>query len=139
MLLASEVSNGWSLPAFYGFTGGGYTGRFISIKEMAVVLLFMNKESMSWFEKGGVQLKDKKKAVAGPVGSVTDGQRKELAGAGILSYVYSDSKLKGNNFGTTFKNFLLNPDNNINKPIYGMKGREVLAGQPVECQQFPTA
>jgi lipid-binding SYLF domain-containing protein len=136
-VISARTSEGWSLPAFYGFTGGGYTGKFISIEEMAVVLLFMNKEAMAWFEKGGVQLKDRKKAVAGPVGTVSDEQRKELAGAGILSYVYSDSKLKGNNFGTTFKNFLLNPDNNINKPIYGMKGREVLAGKAVEMSTVP--
>lgn len=137
-VISARTSEGWSLPAFYGFTGGGYTGKFISIEEMAVVLLFMNKEVMASFEKGGVQLKDRKKAVAGPVGSVTDEQRKELAGAGILSYVYSNSKLKGNNFGTTFKNFLVNPDNNINKPMYGMKGREVLAGKPVDTSTLPS-
>lgn len=51
-VISARTSDGWSLPAFYGFTGGGYTGKFISIEEMAVVLLFTNKEAMSWFEKG---------------------------------------------------------------------------------------
>jgi hypothetical protein len=26
----------------------------------------------------------------------------------------------------------LNPDNNINNPVYGMKGREVLAGKQID-------
>ncbi len=35
------------------------------------------------------------------------------------------------------KNFLLNPDNKINKPLYGIKGREVLAGQKIDPQTLP--
>jgi hypothetical protein len=60
-----------------------------------------------------------------------------LAGANIFGYVYSESKLIGTNFGTTFKQFLLNPDNNINKPMYGMKGREVLAGKKIDPTILP--
>jgi hypothetical protein len=41
--------------------------------------------------------------------------------------------LSGKAFGKSFwKSFLLNPDNNINTPLYGMKGREVLAGKKIE-------
>ena len=32
---------------------------------------------------------------------------------------------------------MLDPDNNINKPLYGMKGREVLAGKDVTKPSLP--
>jgi len=35
------------------------------------------------------------------------------------------------------KNFLLNPDNKINMPLYSMKGREVLAGKKVDATKLP--
>ena len=91
---------------------------------------------MNWFSKGRVYLKDQKKVIAGPVGTMTDAQNQESAGANIYGYVYSESKLVGTNFGTTFKQFLLNPDNNINKPLYGIKGREVLAGKKIDPATF---
>lgn len=36
------------------------------------------------------------------------------------------------------KNYALNPDNNINKPLYGMKGREVLAKKAVDTSSLPS-
>ena len=136
-VVSARQADGWSLPAFYKFVGSGYTRKFVGESKMAVILLFMNKETVVWFSKGRVYLKDEKKTIAGPVGTITDEQRKELAGVNIFGYVYSESKLIGTNFGTTFKQFLLNPDNNINKPMYGMKGREVLAGKEVDPAILP--
>lgn len=136
-VVSTRQADGWSLPAFYNFIGSGYTGKFAGESKMAVILLFMNKETVNWFSKGRVYLKDQKKAIAGPVGTMTDEQKNELAEANIFGYVYSESKLMGTNFGSTFRQFLLNPDNNINKPIYGMKGREVLAGKKIDPATFP--
>ena len=34
---------------------------------------------------------------------------------------------------------MLDPDNNINKPLYGMKGREVLAGKKIDTASLPVA
>jgi hypothetical protein len=31
----------------------------------------------------------------------------------------------------------LNPDNNINTPVYGMKGREVLTGKKIDPANLP--
>jgi hypothetical protein len=99
----------------------------------------MTKDAVSWFEKGGVPLTNEKKALAGPVGTITDEQRKELANAQILAYAYYNGKLNGTAFGKSFwKKFLLDPDNKINKPLYGMKGREVLAGQKVDPATLPS-
>lgn len=36
-----------------------------------------------------------------------------------------------------WKSFGLNPDNNINKPMYGMKGREVQSGKKVDPSTVP--
>ncbi len=137
-VISARQENGWTSPAYYQFSGGGYGSPFAKNETNAVILLFMTKDAVSWFEKGGVPLTNEKKAIAGPVGAVTDGQSKELEGAQILAYAYYNGKLNGTAFGKSFwKKFLLNPDNNINKPLYGMKGREVLAGQKIEAQTLP--
>jgi lipid-binding SYLF domain-containing protein len=137
-VISTRTVEGWSLPAFYRFAGGGYTGTFADEAQLAVVLLFMTKDAVSWFEKGGVPLTNAKKARAGPLGTITEEQRRELEGVQILAYAYSNGKLNGTALGNSFwQKFGLNPDNNINKPVYGMKGREVLAGKRVETASIP--
>lgn len=137
-VISTRTAEGWSLPAFYRFGGGGYTGKFADEAQMAVILLFMTKDAVSWFEKGGVALINQKKALAGPLGAITNEQRKELEGAKVLAYAYHNGKLNGTALGNSFwEKFGLNPDNNINKPLYGMKGREVLAGKKVEAASVP--
>jgi hypothetical protein len=124
------------MPAFYEFSGGGYGNPFARAESNGVVLLFMTKDALSWFEKGGVKLRNEKKAIEGPVAVITDAQRKEIEGAQILAYAYYNGRLSGKAFGKSFwKSFLLNPDNNINTPLYGMKGREVLAGAKIDSSR----
>jgi hypothetical protein len=56
---------------------------------------------------------------------------REMSGAGVIIYTLVDGKLKGMNVESEFlEDALLDPDNNINKAVYGMKGREVLQGKP---------
>jgi lipid-binding SYLF domain-containing protein len=137
-VISTRSANGWTLPAFYEFFGGGYGNPFAKDDTFGIILLFMTKDAVEAFEKGGVKLKGEKKAIEGPVGVITDEQRRELEGAHILAYAYFNGKLKGTAFGKSFwKNFFLNPDNNINKPLYGMKGREVLAGKEVNTASLP--
>jgi len=137
-VISARVEDGWTKPAFYAFGGGGYGNPFAKNETYGIILLFMTKDAVAAFEKGGVKLKGEKKALAGPVGTITDEQRKEFEGAHILAYAYFNGKLKGTAFGKSFwKSFLLNPDNNINKPLYKMKGREVLAGKKVDTASLP--
>ncbi|MEP6820088.1 MAG: hypothetical protein ABJA18_11185 [bacterium] len=137
-VISVRQESGWSLPAFYAFGGGGYGNPFAKNEASAVILLFMTKDALGWFEKGGVPLKNEKKALAGPVGTITDDQRREMEGAQVLAYSYYNGKLDGTAFGKSFwKSFALNPDNNINKPMYGMKGREVLAGKKIDPATVP--
>ena len=137
-VISARLENGWTMPAFYEFSGGGYGSPFAKTETSGVILLFMTKDSVTAFERGGVRLKGERKAIAGPVGTITDEQKKELAGAQILAYFYYNGKLNGNAFGKGFfSKFLLNPDNKINTPLYGMKGREVLAGKKVDTAALP--
>ena len=132
-VISARTETGWTMPAFYQFGGGGYGNPFARPETNGILLLFMTKDAVGWFEKGGVKLRNEKKAIEGPVGVITDRQRKEIEGAGILAYAYYNGKLSGTAFGKSFwKSFSLNPDNNINTPLYGMKGREVLAGQKLD-------
>ena len=132
-VISARQGTGWTLPAFYGFGGGGYGNPFAESDSHAVILLFMTKDEVSWFEKGRVDLKNERKAVEGPVGGIADFQRKELQDSHLVAYAYFNGRLSGTAFGKSFwKSFALNPDNNINTPVYGMKGREVLSGKQVD-------
>ncbi|HEX8636175.1 MAG TPA: YSC84-related protein [Pyrinomonadaceae bacterium] len=132
-VISARQEGGWTLPAFYAFGGSGFGNPFKKDGDTGVILLFMTKDAVAAFEKGGVEFKGEKKAVAGPVGVITDEQRKELANAHILAYTYYNGKLNGDPLNKGFlSKFGLNPDNNINKPLYGMKGREVLTGTKVD-------
>ena len=132
-VISARQDKEWTMPAFYRFRGEGFGGPFSDPSAHCVILLFMNKDALSWFEKGGVPLKNEKRAVEGPVGTVSEEQRKELENVPILGYSYFNGILNGTAFGKSFwKSFSLNPDNNINKPVYGMKGREVLTGKQID-------
>jgi lipid-binding SYLF domain-containing protein len=132
-VISARTEDGWTMPAFYQFSGGGYGNPFAKAETNGILLLFMTKEAVSWFEKGGVPLKNEKKATEGPVGVLSEEQRKDIESAQILAYAYYNGRLSGKAFGKSFwENFLLNPDNKINTPLYGMKGREVLTGAKIE-------
>ena len=137
-VISARRPDGWTVPAFYEFSGGGFGNLFSSKEKFGVILLFMTEDAVEGFEKGGVKLKGEKKALPGPVGAITDEQRKEMEGAHILAYAYFNGELKGTAFGkSSLKSFFLNPDNNINKPLYGIKGREVLAGVKITTPSLP--
>jgi SH3 domain-containing YSC84-like protein 1 len=137
-VISARSEGGWTRPAFYAFGGGGYGNPFASGDTYGVLLLFMTKDAVAAFEKGGVKLKGERKALAGPIGALGDAQRKEIEGAHVLAYAYYNGRLRGTTFGKSFwKSFALNPDNNINKPLYGMKGREVLAGKEANAARLP--
>lgn len=132
-VISARQSNGWTLPAFYQFGGGGYGNPFSDSDAHAVIVLFMSKEALAWFEKGAVAFREESKAIEGPVGTISAEQRKELEQAHVLAYAYLNGRLNGKAFNSSFwKAFGLNPDNNINKPVYGIKGREVLAGKQID-------
>jgi len=99
-------------------------------------MLFMEDGALMMLKKDGVQLK----AAAGPVGELTDASEKKIRGAAILIYALSDGKLRGievEDDSTTQS--AINSDNNINKAVYGLKAREVLAGKTPAVTTIPPA
>src|SRR5437867_1844949 len=62
-VISARTNKGWTLPAFYQFSGGGYGNPFANTETYAVILLFMSKDSLKWFEKGAVPLTNQKKAI----------------------------------------------------------------------------
>ncbi len=133
-VISSRSDSGWTLPAFYRFTGDKYSSTFFDEQETsAIVLLFMNKDVVASFVKGGVSLQGKTRAVAGPVGKITQRQLEAYAGTSVLAYAYYNGTLRGAEYkGSFFNTFLITPDNNINKPLYGVKGREVVLGKKID-------
>jgi len=133
-VISVHRNDDWTMPAFYQFMGAGYGNPFSEKENYGVVLLFFGQEAVDSFEKGGVRLDKEKQTIPGPVGAITEAQRKELESARVIAYAYYNGKLKGTEYNSRFA---LNPDNNINTPLYGMKGREILAGKEPDPATLP--
>jgi len=133
-VISVRRNDDWTMPAFYQFMGAGYGNPFSEKENYGVVLLFFGQDAIDSFEKGGVRLNKERQTVAGPVGAITEAQRKQLEGAGVVAYAYYNGKLKGIEYNSRFS---LNPDNNINTPMYGVKGREILAGKEPDPATLP--
>jgi lipid-binding SYLF domain-containing protein len=130
VISSSRGAEGWTLPAYYGYGTSQIRLNLPNFKSFDLIILFMKKDAAEWFQGGRLQLKGLKAGVAGPVGKWTKELDLETSGVSIIMYALVDGKLKGMNVEADFlDDAVLNPDNNINKAIYGMKGREVLLGK----------
>ena len=71
---------------------------------------------------------------AGPVGRTAAASTNATLDAGILSY----SRSKGLFAGLELKGVVINPDNDDNEAVYGMKARDILTGsQKISMKQMP--
>ena len=137
-VMSTRQENGWSLPAFYRFTSAPRKFSGTSEETLAVILLFLNKDAVSWFGEGKSKFKSDRAARLGPVGPLTEEQRKDLAGAQILVYTYYNGRVNADNIDPDFfKDFIIDQDNNVNKPLYGAKGHEILTGKKVDQASLP--
>jgi lipid-binding SYLF domain-containing protein len=137
-VISRRQENGWTLPAFYEFISAPRKFSGTSGKTLAVVLLFLNKDAVSWFGEGKAKFKSDKAARLGPVGAITEEQRNSLDGTQVLAYTYSNGLLNAGNIDPDFfKDFILDQDNNVNRPLYGMKGHEILTGRKVDNASLP--
>lgn len=137
-VICSRQQTGWSLPAYYAFGSTELNSKVASFKSFDMVVLFMNEATVDWFQKGAIHLKGVKSGVAGPVGKISPEALTQILRANVIIYALVDGKLKGMDVeGDFFNDAVINPDNNINKTIYGIKGREVLAGKAPKIS--PTA
>jgi lipid-binding SYLF domain-containing protein len=138
-VISARQENGWSLPAFYQFESAPRKFSGSSEDTLALVLLFMNKDAVSWLEKDKTKFKGDKGGILGPVGAANAEQLLQMAGSQIVAYTYYNGKLNGNKIDPDFfKDFILDQDNNINMPLYGGKGHDVLAGKKIDSTSLPT-
>ncbi len=122
-VISRRLPNGWSAPAFFNI-GGADFGAQIGASKTDFVLLFMNENAVSSLLKDKVELGGELSIAAGPYGRTAAASTDALAQAGILSY----SRSKGAFIGAVVKGGTINPDNDLNEAIYGMKAMDFLTG-----------
>ncbi len=134
-----RISGRWSVPVYISFKGAGMTLKIVGKKSPDVVMLFMNEKAVQWLEKGAFELKGEKKAIGGPVGVSTNDQKDTVANANIIVYSLDKGQLTGSTLSSSlFNSFGITHDNNLNKALYKMKARNILAGDLNSSQPLPT-
>ena len=132
-------SDGWTMPAYYGF-GGLVQFELTTLGQDStnVILLFMDKDAVAWFQKDVIEFKGEKTPLAGPLEPASEEQTNRAIYTHILSYTFSKNQLAGKTIEVAMnKGFAMGPDNHINQPLYHLKGPEVLAGKNVDRTAMP--
>lgn len=122
-LISRRVTGGWSAPAFFKL-GGASVGLQIGASKTDFVLLFMNEDAVRGLLEDKFEMGGEASAAAGPVGRSASATTNLTLDAGILSY----SRSKGLFAGLELKGAIINPDNNLNEALYGLKARDLLMG-----------
>jgi len=122
-LISRRVTGGWSAPAFFKL-GGASLGLQIGASKTDFVLLFMNEEAVRGLLEDKIEMGGEASAAAGPVGRAASATTNLTLDAGILSY----SRSKGLFAGLELKGAVINPDNNLNEALYGLKAKDLLTG-----------
>ncbi|HEV2860489.1 MAG TPA: lipid-binding SYLF domain-containing protein [Pyrinomonadaceae bacterium] len=122
-LISRRVTGGWSAPAFFKM-GGASIGAQIGAAKTDLVLLFMNEDALKGLLEDKLEMGGEASAAAGPVGRTASATTNLTLDAGILSY----SRSKGLFAGLELKGAVINPDNNLNEALYGLKARDLLTG-----------
>jgi SH3 domain-containing YSC84-like protein 1 len=122
-LISRRVTGGWSAPAFFKL-GGASVGLQIGASKTDFVLLFMNEDAVRGLLEDKFEMGGEASAAAGPVGRAASATTNLTLDAGILSY----SRSKGLFAGLELKGAVINPDNNLNEALYGLKAGELLTG-----------
>jgi lipid-binding SYLF domain-containing protein len=130
----------WTVPAYYNF-GGLVEFELTSLGQEStnVILLFMDKDAVSWFQKGAISFSGEKTPMAGPLEPATHDQKMRAIYTHIIAYTFTKDKLLGKTLEAGLnKEFAIGPNNNINTPLYHMKGQDVLAGKTIDATLLPT-
>jgi lipid-binding SYLF domain-containing protein len=122
-VISRRVRGGWSAPAFFKL-GGGSIGLQIGASSTDFVLLFMNPEALKGLLEDKFEIGGEGSVAAGPVGRAASASTNLTLDAGILSY----SRSKGLFAGLELKGVVINPDNDDNEAVYGMKASDILTG-----------
>jgi lipid-binding SYLF domain-containing protein len=129
-VISRRLPNGWSAPAYYGFGFREQPNlKAQGDKNPDMIVLFMTDKSIEALLKGRVPLMKEMVGVAGSVGSSYPQRNNEANIANVFTYTIIDGKVSGLAVDANDKGGILNPDDNINEAIYGMKAQDVLAGK----------
>ncbi len=133
-VISRRIAGGWSAPAYFKLAGAS-VGPQIGASKTDLVLLFMNESALKGLLEDKVELGGEASAAVGPVGRAASASTNATLDAGILSY----SNSKGVYVGLELKGAYINPDNNLNEAIYGLKARDLLTGTTkVKMSDVPT-
>jgi lipid-binding SYLF domain-containing protein len=122
-VISRRVTGGWSAPAFFKM-GGASIGPQIGAAKTDLILLFMNDTALKGLLEDKLEIGGEASAAAGPVGRTASATTNLTLDAGILSYSHG----KGLFVGLELKGAVINPDNNLNEALYGLKAKDVLTG-----------
>ncbi|HWT02635.1 MAG TPA: lipid-binding SYLF domain-containing protein [Pyrinomonadaceae bacterium] len=122
-VISRRVRGGWSAPAFFKM-GGGSIGLQIGASSTDFVLLFMNPDALKGLLEDKLEIGGEGSVAAGPVGRAASASTNVTLDAGILSY----SRSKGLFAGLELKGVVIDPDNDDNQAVYGLKAADILTG-----------
>ncbi|MBA3805690.1 MAG: lipid-binding SYLF domain-containing protein [Acidobacteria bacterium] len=132
-VISRRVKGGWSAPAFFNL-GGGSIGLQIGASSTDFVFLFMTQESLRGLLEDKFEIGGEGSVAAGPVGRSASASTNATLDAGILSY----SRSKGLFAGLELKGTVINPDNDDNEAVYGLKARDILTGsRKIDMKRMP--
>jgi lipid-binding SYLF domain-containing protein len=132
-VISRRVKGGWSAPAFFNL-GGASFGLQIGASSTDFVLLFMTQESLRGLLEDKFEIGGEGSVAAGPVGRSASASTNATLNAGILSY----SRSKGLFAGLELKGTVINPDNDDNEAVYGLKARDILTGtRKIDMKRMP--
>ena len=123
-VISRRVRGGWSAPAFFDL-GGGSIGLQIGASSTDFVLLFMNEDALKGLLEDKLEIGGEGSVAAGPVGRSAAASTNITLDAGILSY----SRSKGLFAGLELKGVVIDPDNDDNQAVYGLKAADILTGR----------
>jgi lipid-binding SYLF domain-containing protein len=121
-VISRRVPGGWSAPAFFNL-GGASFGLLIGAAKTDFVLLFMNTGAVESLMKDKFEIGGEAGVAAGPVGRQSSASTDAALKAQILSY----SRSKGAFAGLEIKGVVIDPDNDDNTAVYGIKANEILS------------
>jgi lipid-binding SYLF domain-containing protein len=125
--ISRRVPRGWSAPAFFKL-GGGSFGPQLGASSTDFVLLFMNDGAVKGLLEDKFEIGGEIGASAGPVGRAASASTDAQFKAGILSY----SRSRGLFAGLELKGVVINPDNDLNESVYGLKAKDILVGVEIK-------
>jgi lipid-binding SYLF domain-containing protein len=123
-LVSVRRSHGWSAPAYVEITGGSF-GFQIGGQATDLVLVFTTRRGVDSLLNSKVKLGADASVAAGPVGRAAE------AGTDVKlnSEIYAYSRSKGLFGGISLNGAVVSFDNSANRRVYGMEGRQVIAGK----------